>query len=52
MFLGKDGVCTNKKHCIYSTNYNCIECEDEYVWDNYQGIIINEDKKIKNKLFI
>ena len=34
-YLGSDKKCTNKEHCIYSNdNYLCIECEDNYYWDN------------------
>ena len=35
-YLGNDKKCTNKEHCIYSnSDYLCIECEDNYYWDNY-----------------
>ena len=35
-YLGNDKKCTNKEHCIYSNSeYVCIECEDNYYWDNY-----------------
>ena len=48
-YLGKDGKCTDKKHCIYSTvNYDCIECEDKYVWNNYNQKCESNDDKFKN----
>ena len=37
-------MCTNIKHCIYSNDYNCIECEDEYYYDKEtKKCIIGED---------
>ena len=42
-YLGLDNQCTNIKHCIYSINYHCIECEKNYYYN------IEEKKCIKGE---
>lgn len=48
-YLGLDGKCTDKEHCAYSTfNNYCVECEDGYVWDNYNQLCKLDEGKFKN----
>ena len=48
--LGLDNICTNVEYCIYSSPFfdKCIECEDNYYFDNSIGMCIIAEEKFKN----
>ena len=45
--LGKDNKCTKIDHCIYSNiNYECIECEENYILSNKTCKLLKDDDDI------
>ena len=35
-YLGKDDMCTEVEHCIYSYFYECVECEDKLYYNKFE----------------
>ena len=51
-YLGKDNKCTNIKNCIYSNNdYECIECEENYFYDQNKKVCALGEKNFENCKF-
>ena len=48
--LGLDNICTNVEYCIYTSPFfdKCIECEDNFYFDNLIGMCNVAEDKFKN----